>query len=71
VDHNIPTRYVKSCNSTTIKKKEIGWECGMYGGEERCIQGLVETPEGKETIWENQIYDIKMDSMFFAPCIGI
>ena len=19
---------------------EVGWECGMYGGEERCVEGV-------------------------------
>jgi hypothetical protein len=23
-----------------IKKTEMGWACGTYGGEERCIQGF-------------------------------
>ena len=23
-----------------IKKNEMGGACGMYGGEERCIQGF-------------------------------
>ena len=39
----------------------------MCGGEERFTQGLAENPEGKETTWKNQRYDIKVDSMFFEP----
>ena len=28
-----------------MKKNEIGGACSMYGGEERCLQGLVEKSE--------------------------
>jgi len=33
-----------------IKKDEIGWACGTYGGEERCVQSLVGKPEGRKLI---------------------
>jgi hypothetical protein len=23
-----------------VKKNEMGWECGAYGGRERCAQGF-------------------------------
>ena len=42
----------------------MGWACSAYGGEERCIQGLVGKPEGKRPLgrprrrWED---NIKMD----------
>ena len=29
-------------------------ECGMYGGEEKCIQGFSGEPLGKETTWKTQ-----------------
>jgi hypothetical protein len=29
-----------------VKKTEVGRTCSTYGGEERCIQGLVGKPEG-------------------------
>ena len=28
-----------------MKKNEIGWVCGTYGGQERCIQALVGIPD--------------------------
>jgi hypothetical protein len=31
-------------------KTEIGWAYGTHGRKERCIQGLVERPEGKRTL---------------------
>jgi len=34
-----------------IKKNEMGWSCGMYGGKERCIQGFGWEICGKETTW--------------------
>jgi hypothetical protein len=33
-----------------MKKNEMGRACGMYGGQERCIQGLVGIPEGKRPL---------------------
>ena len=42
----------------------MGGACSAYGGEERCIQDLVEKPEGKRPLgrpsrrWDN---NIKMD----------
>ena len=42
----------------------MGGACSAYGGEERCIQGLVGKPEGKRPLgrprrrWED---NIKMD----------
>jgi hypothetical protein len=29
------------------KKNEMGGACGRYGGQERCLQGLMGRPEGK------------------------
>jgi hypothetical protein len=34
-----------------MKKNEMGGACGMYGGEERCIQGFDGETCGKETSW--------------------
>jgi len=36
--------------SSKIKKNEMGWTSGTYGGEESCIQGLVGKPEGKRPL---------------------
>jgi hypothetical protein len=42
----------------------MGWTCGTHGGGERCLQGLVGSPEGKRPLgrprrrWED---NIKMD----------
>jgi hypothetical protein len=33
-----------------IEKNEMNGACDMCGGQERCIQGLVETPEGKRPL---------------------
>jgi hypothetical protein len=33
-----------------MKKNEMRCECGTCGGEERCIQGLVEKYEGKAAL---------------------
>jgi hypothetical protein len=33
-----------------IEKNEIGGECSMNGGEERCVQGVDGETWGKETI---------------------
>jgi hypothetical protein len=47
-----------------IKENEIGWTCGTYGRDERCIQGFGGETLGKETTlkprrkWEDSI---KMD----------
>jgi hypothetical protein len=30
-----------------IKNNEMGSACGTYGGEERCVQGLVGKAEGR------------------------
>jgi hypothetical protein len=30
---------LKVKDDTKIKKNEIGWACGAYGGGERCAQG--------------------------------
>jgi hypothetical protein len=37
-----------------IKKNEMGWACGVYGGGERCAQGFGGEALGKETIGETQ-----------------
>ena len=29
-------------------KNKMGGVCGMYGGQEMCIQGLVGEPDGKK-----------------------
>jgi len=33
-----------------MKKNEMGGTCGTYGGEERCIHGLVGKPDGKRLL---------------------
>jgi hypothetical protein len=33
---------------------EMGEACSVYGGEEKCIQGLGGETWGKETTWETQ-----------------
>ena len=44
-----------------IEKNEMGGKCNTYGGEERCIQGLVGKPKRKGTLgrprhrWEDNI----------------
>jgi hypothetical protein len=30
----------KYCAGGKIKKNEMGWACGAYGGGERCAQGV-------------------------------
>jgi hypothetical protein len=35
-----------------FKKNDMGGTCGMYGGQERCIQDLKVISEGKETLEE-------------------
>jgi hypothetical protein len=37
-----------------IKKNEMGWACGAYGGGERCAQGFGGEAWGKDTIGETQ-----------------
>ena len=43
---NIPSRkwinvfLTQYCASDKIEKNEMGGVCGMYGGRERCAQGL-------------------------------
>jgi len=34
-----------------VKKNEMGGTCGIYGGEERCMQVFFGETCGKETIW--------------------
>jgi hypothetical protein len=47
-----------------IKRNEMGGVCGRYGGQERCLQGLMGRPERKALFerprrrWE---YNIKRD----------
>ena len=56
-----------------IEKNETGGTCSAYGGEKRCIQGLVGSSEGKRTLgrprrrWEE---NIKMD-LQEAECGGM
>jgi hypothetical protein len=44
-----------------MEKNEMGGACSKYGGEERCIQGLVENTEGKRSLgrprrrWEDNV----------------
>jgi hypothetical protein len=33
-----------------IEKYEMGWTCGTYGEQERCIQDLVVGPEGRRPL---------------------
>jgi hypothetical protein len=37
-----------------VKKTEMGRTCGMYGGEERWIQGFSGETWGKEITWNTQ-----------------
>jgi hypothetical protein len=30
----------QKCAGGKIKKNEMGWACGAYGGGERCAQGV-------------------------------
>jgi hypothetical protein len=32
--------YVFCVRTDKIKKSEMCWECGTYGGEERCMEGF-------------------------------
>jgi hypothetical protein len=44
-----------------MKKNELGGACSTYGGEKRCVQGLVGKTEGKRPLgrprlrWEDNI----------------
>jgi hypothetical protein len=39
--YSLPNTY---CAGGKIKKNEMGWACGVYGGGERCARGVgVET----------------------------
>jgi hypothetical protein len=52
---------VCSSDLDNIEKNEMGGACSAYGGEERCIQGLVGKPGGKRPLgrprhrWEDNI----------------
>jgi hypothetical protein len=35
-----PAILVQYCAGGKIKKNEMGWACGAYGGGERCAQGF-------------------------------
>jgi len=37
-----------------MEKNEMGMECSMYGGEERCIKGFGGETWGKKTTWKPQ-----------------
>jgi hypothetical protein len=37
VSGNVLTQY---CAGGKIKKNEMGWACGAYGGGERCAHGV-------------------------------
>jgi hypothetical protein len=37
-----------------IEKNEMGGACGVYGGGERCAQGVGGEARGKEAIGETQ-----------------
>ena len=58
-----------------MEKNEMGGACRVYGGKERCIQGLVGKPEGKRPLgrprrrWEDNIkIDLKWD---VGVCTGL
>ena len=38
-----------------IKNNEMGWECSMYEGKERCIQGFGRETRRKETTCKAQL----------------
>jgi hypothetical protein len=42
------------CAGGKIKKNEMGWACGVYGGGEMCAQGFGGEALGKETFGESQ-----------------
>ena len=60
----ICTALTQYCSGDKIQQNEMGGACSVYGGEDRCIQGLVGKPEGKRPLerhkcrWED---NIKMD----------
>jgi len=35
-----------------VKNNKMGGACGMYGGEENCIQNFGGETSGKETTWK-------------------
>jgi hypothetical protein len=42
-------------NTRVIKlRRQMGKACGMYGSEERCIEGFGVDARGKETTWRIQ-----------------
>jgi len=49
------------CSGDQIEKNEMGGACSIYGGQERCTEGLVGQPEGKRPLgrpshrWEDNI----------------
>jgi hypothetical protein len=51
----------KNHSGDQIKKNEMGKACGMYGRQERCIQGFGGRPERKRSLgrpryrWEDNI----------------
>jgi len=53
-----------------ITMKEMGWACGTYGRQERCIQGF-----GRETEGRNHLEDLRVDGRiilkwFLEKCDG-
>jgi hypothetical protein len=40
----------KYCSGDTIEKNEMHVACSAYGGEDRCIKGLVGKVEGKRPL---------------------
>jgi hypothetical protein len=37
ISNELLTQY---CAGGKIKKNDMGWACGVYGGGERCAQGV-------------------------------
>jgi hypothetical protein len=46
----VTERWTKQHSGGEIKKTEMGRTCGTYRGEERCIRGLMEKPEGRRPL---------------------
>jgi len=50
-----------ACSQLLCYWSKMGWACSAYGGDERCIQGLVGKRQGKRPLgrprnrWENNI----------------
>jgi hypothetical protein len=73
--HNEELNYLYCPPNTgdKIKKSEMGWECSMYGGQERFMQCFSGEPEGRlfgrtRRRWED---NIKMHRKEMAWGLGL